>query len=76
MQCLDIVDRYAHLGARARIAMVLRQVQPAVVARDLHVEGSVRPEAVLEIDREAEKIHVKLARLGLVEYAQDGCHRS
>ena len=29
VQCLDIVDRYAHLGTGARITVVLRQVQPA-----------------------------------------------
>src|SRR5690625_3939625 len=47
-------------------------MEPQGVALDLHVERQAGFEAMLEADRKAEELTVELARLGLVEDAQDG----
>src|SRR5262249_33865066 len=50
---------------------MLAQVQDQAAARDLPVERSVVIEAMLPIEREAEKSEIELVRLGDVEDAQD-----
>ncbi|HEU4732942.1 MAG TPA: hypothetical protein VFT22_33840 [Kofleriaceae bacterium] len=49
---LELVDRDPDRCAGGRIAMVLAEVQLALVARDAHVERCARLEAMLEVDRE------------------------
>ena len=50
---------------------MLRQVQDEAGTRDLDAERGIRLGAMLEINREAEKPAIELARLRLVEDPQD-----
>jgi hypothetical protein len=48
------------------------QMQEQIAARNLAIEWSTRIEAVVAIDREAEKSLIEFVRLGDVEDAQNG----
>src|SRR5581483_10077132 len=71
VQADDAADVDPDVGAGRGVAMMLGDVQEHPLAAHLHVERQVGLEAVLPVDREAEKAEVEFASLGLVEAPQD-----
>src|SRR5690606_11052735 len=63
---LDENDR-----ARRAITVVLAQMKLEAAERDLHVERHIRFEAVLPVEREAEKAKIEVPRLLHIEYPED-----
>ena len=71
MQGGDVVDGDQQRRAGRGIAVVLAQVQHEIAPRHLQVQRRRGVEAMLPVQREAEKIEVELARLGFGKTAQD-----
>src|SRR5690606_23495091 len=71
VEARDRIGTDADRRTRAAVAMVLREVQYAVPERDLRIERQVVGEAMLPVDAKSKELDIELARLRLVEDAQD-----
>jgi hypothetical protein len=62
-----VVRRDPNRGAWAAVAMVLGQVQHAIVPRHLHIKRESGLESMLPIEVEPKELHIELPRLFFVE---------
>src|SRR5690606_27904362 len=62
----------SHGRARRAIAVMTGEMQEACAARDLRIQREVVAEPVLPVGPEAEIVEIELARLRLVENAENG----
>lgn len=53
--------------------MVFRQMKNTAIFRNLHIQGHAICKTMLPINRETEKIYIKLFRFCFIKDAQDRC---
>ncbi|MNP67225.1 hypothetical protein D3C76_1630280 [compost metagenome] len=72
MQRVDILGGNKHCGTRRAVTIVLTEMQSQTGTRDLHVQRHIFTETVLPIQRETEKIQIKLPGLFNRKDAKNG----